>query len=239
MAARTWVRGALRPLGTHFRGLEPLLWEWAAPRRQVRFYRGGEFMPGEQPLLNQYFQIKNQYQDALVLFQVGGFYQAYYHDAALLKRTLGVKMLSRAVGGGERIPMCGVPVSAGPAYAEKLAGKGWRVVLCRQTEQRDERGMAVRQVEQVAEPPEGIDRLDLTGAWTDYLKAVPPEDVPAPQPRNRARAGAERGEGELLHQLRGLRLEDMTPMEALRLLYDWKRTFVGGPARADRLREDM
>jgi len=196
-------------------------------------------MPAEQPLLNQYFEIKNQYRDGLLLFQVGGFYQLYYHDAALLSRELGVKLLSRAVGGGQRIPMCGIPVSAGPAYAEKLAGKGWRTVLCRQSEERDQRGVAVREVVQVAEPPEGVERLDLTGAWEDYLKAVPPEDVPPPQTRTRASGPDGRGESELLRLLRELRLEDMTPMEALRLLYDWKRTFAGGPALADRLREDM
>jgi len=192
-----------------------------------------EMSPG-YTLLDQYFSIKDQYKDALVLFQVGKFYQLYYHDAVVISQELGAKIISRAVGGGKRAPMCGVPVASGDAYAEKLAGKGFRVVLCAQGEERDEHGMTVREVVQVVEP-DGGQRRDLTQAWEEHLSSGAWEELcppPGPKPK---RAAAPAGEGELLRRLRDLRLEDMTPMEAMKLLYDWKRMFAGEPAGTDRL----
>ncbi len=188
--------------------------------------------PGRS-LIDQYLEIKNQDKSAILLFQVGGFYQMYYHDADLASREMGTRLISRAVGGGKRAPMCGVPVASGEAYAEKLAAKGYRVTLCRQSEERDDAGMAVREVFRVVEA-QG-EPHDLTGEWEDYFNNNSFEDLRPSRPKATGKkcAGAGSSECDLLRQLRGLRLEDITPMEAMRLLYDWKRSFAGEPTATD------
>jgi len=180
-------------------------------------------MPSEHTMIGQYFKIKEGYKDGVLLFQVGGFYQLYYHDAALASEKLGAKLISRAIGGGKRAPMCGVPVSGGLARAEQLAALGYRTALCRQSEEKDAFGMAIREVFRVVEPAEGVERLDLTRDWEEYLANNTFEDLQPPAPR---RKPAQEAQEDLLSRLRAVSLEDITPMEALRLLYDWKRQFA-------------
>ena len=100
-------------------------------------------MSKDQPMIKQYLAIKEVNKDAVLFFQVGTFYQLYYHDAALASDVLDTKIISRAIGKGQRIPMCGIPKPAGKKYAEILARKGYRSLLCDQTDQKDENGIAV------------------------------------------------------------------------------------------------
>ncbi len=176
-------------------------------------------------LMDQYFSIKEHYKDGVLLFQVGGFYQCYYHDAVLVSEKLGTKLISRPIGGGKRAPMCGLPVDRGPARAEQLAQLGCRVALCRQGEEKDKSGMARREVFQVVGPSEGVERIDLTQEWEDYLANNTFEDQRAPGYR-RGRKTPSQGQDDLLSQLRAVNIEDMTPMEAMTLLYEWKKQFA-------------
>ncbi len=169
-------------------------------------------------LLTAYLAAKEDFRDAVVLYQVGGFYQAFYNDALLLNRELGVRLLSRAMGGGERAPMCGVPASSAREHAQKLADRGFRVALYSQF--REENGGCRRELTAVVSP-EG-QAQDLAAAWDAYFRAPP--EVPAPKPRTK-RGGESAG---LQEQLMELNLSQTTPMRALEILQDWQERCARG-----------
>ena len=180
----------------------------------------------KETLLSAYLSIKNENKDAVVFYQIGGFYQMFYHDALLASRELGIRLLSRAMGGGERAPMCGVPAATVRDYAQKLAGRGFRVVLCAQV--REESGACRREITEKVQP-EGKPH-DLTQDWDAYFKEPPPLP-PAPAP---AKRGRDKG---LMEQLAALDVSRITPMQALEILCAWKERYCG--AGDDGLREDM
>ena len=91
-------------------------------------------------MIAQYEAIKEHYKDAVLFFQVGGFFQIYYHDAELVAKELGMTLISRAVGGGKRAPMCGFPKAGAEKYAAMLTENGYRVVFCSQRPEKDSFG---------------------------------------------------------------------------------------------------
>ncbi len=84
------------------------------------------------PARRQYLQIKAQHQDAILLFQIGDFYETFDDDAQLVARELQIVLTSRAYGPGERVPLAGVPVHALETYAARLIAKGYKVAVCEQ-----------------------------------------------------------------------------------------------------------
>lgn len=86
-------------------------------------------------MLQQYFSIKNdpQYRGYILLFQLGNFLEAFFDDAVILSRTLGIALTSRGTtADGTQIPMAGVPLWAKDGYISRLVRAGHRVVLCEQ-----------------------------------------------------------------------------------------------------------
>ncbi len=162
-------------------------------------------------LLTAYLAAKENFRDAVVLYQVGGFYQAFYNDALVLNRELGVRLLSRAMGGGVRAPMCGVPAAYAGEHAQKLADRGYRVALFAQL--REEDGGCRRELSQVVSP-QG-EAKDLTAAWDEYFRNPP--KIPAPKRRNE-----EAEFRKFLEQLITLNLAQITPMKAMEILRDWQ-----------------
>lgn len=57
------------------------------------------------PLLAQYHQIKRKYQDAILLFRLGDFYEMFYEDAKIASKVLGLTLTSRSYGKSEKIPL--------------------------------------------------------------------------------------------------------------------------------------
>lgn len=86
------------------------------------------------PLMKQYGEIKEQYTDSLILFQVGDFYELFFDDAKRAAAYLGLALTARGKNKGEPIPLCGVPVHAINHYLSKLVTGGFKVVLCDQLE---------------------------------------------------------------------------------------------------------
>ncbi|MGE0206701.1 MAG: DNA mismatch repair protein MutS [Candidatus Babeliales bacterium] len=87
------------------------------------------------PLMQQYFAIKQEYPDTLLLFQVGDFYELFFDDAKKAAAFLGITLTTRGKNHGEDIPLCGVPIHARDHYIAKLVRGGFRVALCDQLEQ--------------------------------------------------------------------------------------------------------
>ncbi len=84
------------------------------------------------PLMQQYFAIKAQYEDTLLFFQVGDFYELFFDDAKIAAQALAIALTKRGKNQGEDIPLCGIPVHALNYYLTKLIKAGHRVALCQQ-----------------------------------------------------------------------------------------------------------
>src|SRR5579875_1151400 len=83
------------------------------------------------PARRQYLKIKSQYPDAVLLYQVGDFYETFDKDAEIAARELQIVLTSRLYG-DERVPLAGIPLHALENYVGKLVHRGYRVAICDQ-----------------------------------------------------------------------------------------------------------
>src|SRR5260370_23242446 len=104
------------------------------------------------PLMQQYFEIKAEYSDTLLLFQVGDFYELFCDDAQVAAAFLGIALTARGKNKGEPIPLCGVPIHAIDHYLCKLVKGGFKVALCDQLEDPKPGSLVKRGVKQVLTP---------------------------------------------------------------------------------------
>lgn len=104
------------------------------------------------PLMQQFKAVKSAYPDALVLFQVGDFFELFYDDARTAAATLGITLTQRGKSEGAPIPLCGVPCHAGEHYITKLIQHGHRVVLCEQVGMPEQGKLVSRKVTQIFTP---------------------------------------------------------------------------------------
>ena len=70
-------------------------------------------MAGMTPLMQQYTQIKSQYEDAILFFRMGDFYEMFNEDAKKASKVLQIALTKRGKSEGMDIPLCGVPFHAG------------------------------------------------------------------------------------------------------------------------------
>ena len=88
--------------------------------------------PQHSPVMQQYWGIKSQYPDTLLLFRMGDFYELFYDDAKKAARLLDIALTARGKSADEPIPMAGVPYHAVESYLAKLIRMGESVVICEQ-----------------------------------------------------------------------------------------------------------
>lgn len=86
------------------------------------------------PMMAQFLEIKAQYQDALLFYRMGDFYEMFFDDAVAAAAALDIALTKRGKHLGEDIPMCGVPVHSAEGYLLSLIRKGFRVAVCEQME---------------------------------------------------------------------------------------------------------
>ena len=86
------------------------------------------------PMMAQFLDVKSQYQDFLLFYRMGDFYEMFFHDAEIVSGLLGIVLTKRGQLNGIDIPMCGVPVHAVDGYLQKLIQLGHRVAVCEQAE---------------------------------------------------------------------------------------------------------
>lgn len=91
-------------------------------------------MKTETPIRRQYLEIKAQHKDAILLFRLGDFYEAFDDDARLIAKELDIALTSRAMGKDlPRIPLAGVPHYVLERHLATLISRGHRVAICEQT----------------------------------------------------------------------------------------------------------
>ena len=88
----------------------------------------------DTPLLKQYFSIKAQHPEAILLYRVGDFYETYSDDAVLASKTLGIVLTKRSNGDKGSVEMAGFPHHAIETYLQKLVRAGYKVAICDQLE---------------------------------------------------------------------------------------------------------
>ncbi|HEX8399598.1 MAG TPA: DNA mismatch repair protein MutS [Pyrinomonadaceae bacterium] len=89
-------------------------------------------MKTETPIRRQYLEIKKRHRDALLLFRIGDFYEAFDDDARLLARELDIVLTSKPMGKDFRVPLSGVPHHSLERHLATLIAKGHRVAICEQ-----------------------------------------------------------------------------------------------------------
>ncbi len=125
------------------------------------------------PLFRQYWEIKKQYADVILMFRLGDFYEMFGEDAEVAAQALQITLTSRDYVQGERIPMCGVPFHAVDRYVARLIAAGHRVALCEQVEDpRFAKGIVKRKVTRVITPGTVLEDAMLDAKANSYLASV-------------------------------------------------------------------
>ncbi len=81
------------------------------------------------PMMQQWFDCKKKSKNALLLFRLGDFYEAFNEDAYIISKELDLTLTKR-----HNIPMCGVPFHTLDTYVDKLIEKGFKVAIAEQIE---------------------------------------------------------------------------------------------------------
>ncbi|AHH08768.1 DNA mismatch repair protein MutS [Borrelia anserina] len=119
------------------------------------------------PMMRQYLDIKSQYQDAILFFRVGSFYEMFFDDALEGSKLLGLTLTKR-----ESVPMCGVPCHTSKEYIKKLILLDKKVAICEQGLQTDSKGPLEREVVEVISPGVVVDEDFLQDDANNYLVAI-------------------------------------------------------------------
>lgn len=125
------------------------------------------------PMMRQYDEVKSQYKEALVLFRLGDFYEAFNEDAIRMSEVLGITLTKRANGGAANMDLAGFPYHALDTYLPKLVRAGYRVAICDQLEDpKLAKKLVKRGVTEVITPGVALDDNVLTRRENNFLAAV-------------------------------------------------------------------
>lgn len=125
------------------------------------------------PMMEQYFEIKNQYPGVLLFFRLGDFYEMFFDDAKIASEELDLVLTGRDCGQEERAPMCGVPFHSADNYIAKLVSKGYKVAICEQLEDpKLVKGLVKRDVIRIITPGTVIEGNMLDDSVNNYLCSI-------------------------------------------------------------------
>jgi len=128
--------------------------------------------PKITPMLKQYLSVKEQYQDAILFYRMGDFYEMFFEDARTAARALDITLTSRNKKDKDPIPMCGVPWKAAKSYISRLIEQGFRVAICDQVEDpAASKGLVKREVVRVVTPGMIIEDELLDGKSNNFILA--------------------------------------------------------------------
>ena len=104
------------------------------------------------PMLQQYFTIKSQNQDCILLFRLGDFYEMFGQDAEIASQILHIALTARNKGTENEIAMCGFPHFSAEQYMKKLIKAGYKVAICDQMSDPNLPGIVERAVTRIVTP---------------------------------------------------------------------------------------
>ncbi|WP_292485289.1 DNA mismatch repair protein MutS [Methanohalobium sp.] len=131
-------------------------------------------MSKQTPAMQQYYEMKNKYSDALLFFRMGDFYECFDEDAKTVSEELEITLTNRNGNKkGEKRPLAGIPYHAVDNYLPRLIKKGYKVAICEQLEDpKEAKGVVKRGVVRVVTPGTAIDSTMITDAANNYLMAI-------------------------------------------------------------------
>lgn len=100
------------------------------------------------PMMRQYLALKEKHKDAILLFRLGDFYEAFFEDAKTVSQELQIVLTQR-----NGVPMAGIPYHALDNYLRKLVDAGFKVAICDQMEDASQaKGLVRREVTRIVTP---------------------------------------------------------------------------------------
>lgn len=124
-------------------------------------------------MMQHYLSIKAQYQDMLLFYRMGDFYELFFDDAKRAAALLDLTLTHRGQSAGNPIPMAGIPWHALDNYLARLLKKGECVVLCEQTgDSLTGKGPMTREVTRIITPGTITDDALLEGQRDTLLLAI-------------------------------------------------------------------
>ena len=130
-------------------------------------------MAGLSPMMAQYMETKKQYQDCILFYRLGDFYEMFFDDALTASRELEITLTGKECGLEERAPMCGVPYHAVDSYLSRLVQKGYKVAIAEQMEDpKQTKGLVKREVIRVVTPGTITSSQALDETKNNYLMAI-------------------------------------------------------------------
>ena len=127
----------------------------------------------DTPLMKQYKEIKSKFEDSILFFRLGDFYEMFFEDAVKASRELGLTLTSRNKEKNVNIPLAGVPFHSADSYITKLVSKGYKVAICEQTEDpKMAKGIVKREVVKIITPGTVVDVEALDAKSNNYLMSI-------------------------------------------------------------------
>ena len=134
-------------------------------------------MSNTTPMMQQYLKIKSQYQDCLLFFRLGDFYEMFFEDAKEASRVLEITLTKRDAKKENPIPMCGVPYHSANSYIETLINNGYKVAICEQMEDpKQTKGMVKREVVRVVTPGTVMEQGGMDENQNNYILSFIKQD---------------------------------------------------------------
>ncbi|MGN0132876.1 MAG: DNA mismatch repair protein MutS [Lachnospiraceae bacterium] len=125
------------------------------------------------PMMQQYMETKKQYQDCILFYRLGDFYEMFFDDAIAASKALEITLTGKSCGLEERAPMCGIPYHAVDGYLTKLVSKGYKVAICEQMEDpKLTKGIVKREVVRIVTPGTNLNMQSLEETRNNYLMCI-------------------------------------------------------------------
>ncbi len=125
------------------------------------------------PMMQQYLDVKAEYEDFILMYRLGDFYECFFEDAVIASRELELTLTGRDCGNGKRAAMCGVPFHKSDVYVGRLVEKGIKVAICEQvSDPKATVGLVKREVTRVITPGTITDSSLLTEGQNNFLMAI-------------------------------------------------------------------
>ena len=121
------------------------------------------------PMMSQWHECKTQAGDALLFFRCGDFYEAFYEDAEVISKQIGLTLTAR-----QAIPMCGVPFHTAEVYIDKLIAKGFKIAVAEQTEtpKGGEKGLIKREIVRIVTPGTLVNSQLLADKKNNFFASI-------------------------------------------------------------------
>lgn len=130
------------------------------------------------PMMQQYMSLKSRFQDSILFFRLGDFYEMFFEDALTASKELEITLTQRDCGMEEKAPMCGVPHHVSEVYISRLVSKGYKVAIAEQIEDPSlAKGIVKRDVIRVVTPGTITDSNVLDEKTNNYLTSIFLDDL--------------------------------------------------------------